>query len=106
MRLSAPAAALLFLLPAAPSPAQAPSAVQECNYLVVTDDAHAIIFMLQRGCRPGDKVLLHDLPEGAAAVVAANSCAFDRQIVVVPRRKPVFGRVIVDVACIYPRAPR
>jgi hypothetical protein len=94
------AGALLFSLPAAPS------AAQECNLAPVTDDATAIISALQQNCRPGDKVLLTFLPQSAAVVVVANSCAFDRQIFVIPGRKPMFGRHTVDLVCIYPRAPR
>lgn len=59
--------------------------------------------MQQNGCRAGEVATVVSLPASTAVPLIRRICAFDRQIVVVPREAPRAAG-LVDLACIY--APR
>jgi hypothetical protein len=64
----------------------------------------AIVADLQRsGCKSGDIATVTSLPADAAAPLIRKVCAFNQQIVVIPREPRPAGS-LVDLLCIY--APR
>src|SRR3954470_23382033 len=64
----------------------------------------AIAADLQRsGCKSGDIATVTSLPADAAAPLIRKVCAFNQQIVVIPREPRPTGS-LVDLLCIY--APR
>jgi hypothetical protein len=63
--------------------------------------AEAIVGDLQRsGCKTGDVATVTSLPADAAAPLIRRVCAFNQQIVVVPREPRPPGS-LVDLVCIY-----
>ncbi len=91
---SLPAALTLSVVAAGPA-----SAACETSPRVNTPEA--IAGDLQRsGCRNGDIATVRALPADAAAALVRKVCAFDRQIVVIPR-EPRPPATVVDLLCIY-----
>jgi hypothetical protein len=91
-------AALTFSVAAAGF-ASAAAAACETSPRVSTPEA--IAGELQRaGCRNGDIATVRALPAEAAAPLVRKVCAFDRQIVVIPR-EPRPPATVVDLLCVY-----
>ncbi len=89
-----PAALTLSVMVAAPTSAA-------CDTSPRVNTPEAIAGDLQRsGCRNGDIATVRGLPADATAALVRKVCAFDRQIVVIPR-EPRPPATIVDLLCIY-----
>ena len=81
--------------------AAAGSASAACETSPRVNTPEAIAGDLQRsGCRSGDIATVRGLPADAAAALVRRVCAFDRQIVVIPR-EPRPPATIVDLLCVY-----
>ena len=99
MRLHFVPLAILALSAAGTSPATAACAVSPR-----INTPEAIGSDLQRsGCRNGDIATVTSLPPDAAAPLIRKMCAFNQQIVVIPREPRPPGS-LVDLICVY--APR
>lgn len=80
------------------------SALAACDVSPRVNSPEAIGGELQRsGCRNGDIATVRDLPADAAAALIRKLCAFNQQIVIIPR-EPRPPASLVDLLCIY--APR
>jgi hypothetical protein len=89
-----PAALALSVAAAGPAPAA-------CDTSPRVNTPEAIAADLQRsGCRNGDIATVRGLPADAAAALVRRVCAFNQQIVVIPR-EPRPPATIVDLLCIY-----
>jgi hypothetical protein len=96
MRLGLPLLATLTLSIAAISPAFA-----ACDISPRVNTPEAIAGDLQRsGCRSGDIATVTGLPADAAAALVRRVCAFNQQIVVIPR-EPRPPATIIDLLCVY-----
>jgi hypothetical protein len=98
-------AALAFSVAVAGIPvAGVVSAAAACDTSPRGSTPEAVAGELQRaGCRNGDIATVRALPAEAAAPLVRRVCAFDRQIVVIPR-EPRPPATVVDLVCVY--APR
>jgi hypothetical protein len=96
MRLALPLLATLTLSITAISPAFA-----ACDISPRVNTPEAIAGDLQRsGCRSGDIATVTGLPADAAAALVRRVCAFNQQIVVIPR-EPRPPATIIDLLCVY-----
>jgi hypothetical protein len=87
---------ILILLTAAAGPA-----FGACTISPRINTAEAIVGDLQRsGCKNGDIATVTNLPADAAAPLIRRVCAFNQQIVVIPREPRPPGS-LVDLVCIY-----
>jgi hypothetical protein len=92
-----PAALVLSAVAAGP-------AFAACDTSPRVNTAEAIAGDLQRsGCRNGDIATVRAFRADAAATLVRRVCAFNQQIVVIPR-EPRPPATIVDLLCVY--APR
>lgn len=94
----------MILLPLAPlifCSAVGSPAFAACTISPRINTPEAIGSDLQRsGCKSGDITTVTGLPADAAAPLIRKVCAFNQQIVVIPREpRPPGG--LVDVVCIY-----
>ena len=79
----------------------APPAAAACDTSPRVSTPEGVAGELQRaGCRNGDVATVRALPAEAAAPLVRRVCAFDRQIVVVPR-EPRPPATVVDLVCVY-----
>ncbi len=96
-----PAALVLSVAAAGIAVAGARAAAAACDTSPRVSTPEAIAGDLQRaGCRNGDIATVRALPAEAAAPLVRWVCAFDRQIVVVPR-EPRPPATVVDLLCVY-----
>ena len=95
-------AALAFSVAAAGiAVAGVPAAAAACDTSPRVSTPEAIAGELQRaGCRNGDVATVRALPAEAAAPLVRRVCAFNQQIVVVPR-EPRPPATVVDLVCVY-----
>ena len=79
-----------------------PAAAAACDTSPRVSTPEAIAGELQRaGCRNGDIATVRALPAEAAAPLVRRVCAFDRQIVVIPREPRPPAAAVVDLLCVY-----
>jgi hypothetical protein len=93
--------ALLFAPLMAVLATAATAASAACTISPVANTADGVVVaMQQNGCRTGDIATVTSLPASTAASLIRRVCAFDRQIVVIPREPQRLGS-IVDLVCVY-----